>query len=63
MEIAFFTGDVAAAFAQAVGAGAKPMAEPKVMPWGQTVAYVRSIEGTVVGLCSPPDTQSDETVS
>jgi predicted enzyme related to lactoylglutathione lyase len=63
VEIAFFTADVAAAFAQAVGAGAKPVAEPKVMPWGQAVAYVRSIEGTLVGLCSPPGTKSDETVS
>ena len=28
-------------------------AEPKVMPWGQTVADVRSVEGTLIGLCTP----------
>ena len=22
------------------------------MPWGQTVAYVRSVEGTLIGLCT-----------
>ena len=40
VEIAFYTADVPAAFTQAVGAGAVVIAEPKVMPWGQTVAYV-----------------------
>jgi lactoylglutathione lyase len=53
VELAFFTADVAAAFERACGAGASTVAEPKVMPWGQTVAYVRSIEGTIIGLCSP----------
>lgn len=53
VEIAFFATDVAAAFKRAVDAGAVALAEPKLMPWGQTVAYVRSVEGTVVGLCSP----------
>ncbi len=50
VEIAFFTSDVSAAFDKATGAGAEPVAEPKEMPWGQTVAYVRSVEGTIVGL-------------
>ncbi|HJY28577.1 MAG TPA: VOC family protein [Pyrinomonadaceae bacterium] len=53
VEVAFYTDDVAAAFARAAAAGAFVIAEPKVMPWGQTVAYVRSIEGTLIGLCSP----------
>lgn len=52
-EVAFYTTDVPAAFARAVGAGAVVLAEPKVMPWGQTVAYVRSVEGTLIGLCTP----------
>ena len=54
VEIAFYTSDVAGAYAHALGAGAEPVAEPKVMPWGQTVSYVRSIEGTFVAICSPP---------
>jgi lactoylglutathione lyase len=53
IEIAFYTPDVSAAFAKAVDAGAVALAAPKVMPWGQTVAYVRSIEGTLIGLCTP----------
>ncbi len=54
VELAFVTPDVPAAFARAVGAGAVALAEPKVLPWGWTVAYVRSIEGTIIGLCTPP---------
>ena len=53
VEVAFYTADVPAAFARAVEAGAVALAEPKVMPWGQTVAYVRSVEGTLIGLCTP----------
>jgi lactoylglutathione lyase len=51
--VAFLTPDVPAAFAKAVGAGAVVVAEPKVMPWGQTVAHVRGIDGTLIELCSP----------
>jgi uncharacterized glyoxalase superfamily protein PhnB len=53
VEIAFVTSDVPAAFAKAVAAGAVVVAEPKVMPWGQTTAYLRSIEGTLVALVTP----------
>ena len=53
MELALVTDDVASAFAQATAAGAAAVAEPKVKPWGQTVAYVRSIEGTLIELCTP----------
>lgn len=56
VEIAFFTDNVPAAFERAVAAGATIAAPPRVMPWGQTVAYVRSLEGTFVGLCTPVPT-------
>jgi uncharacterized glyoxalase superfamily protein PhnB len=56
VEIAFFTTDVAAAFKRAVDAGAVAIAAPKVMPWGQTTAYVRGIEGTLIGFCTPMNT-------
>ena len=52
VEIAFYTSDVSAAFARAVAAGAVTLASPKIMPWGQTVAYFRSVEGTIVGLAT-----------
>src|SRR5262245_36446176 len=53
VEVAFITSDVRAAFTKAVEAGATALAEPKVMPWGATVAYVRSIEGTLIGFSTP----------
>lgn len=52
-EVAFSTGDVAAAFDRAVAAGAFPASPPKQKPWGQTVAYVRDLNGNLVELCTP----------
>ena len=52
MEIGLVTEDVAAAFAQAVSAGASALAAPTTKPWGQTVAYVRCPDGTLVELCT-----------
>ena len=48
-ELAFWTRDVAAAFQVAVEAGATALTPPRVMPWGQTVAYVQAPEGTILG--------------
>ncbi len=53
VEIAFVTHDVKTAFDKALKAGASAIAEPKLKPWGQTVAYVRAIEGSLIELCSP----------
>ena len=53
VEIAFFVSDLPAAFAKAVAAGAVPLAQPKTMPWGATVAYLRGPEGTIIGLSTP----------
>ena len=53
VEVAFVTDDPAAAFARAVAAGARPVQPPAVKPWGQTVAYVRDLNGFLVELCSP----------
>ncbi|HSA56611.1 MAG TPA: VOC family protein [Gemmatimonadaceae bacterium] len=52
-EIAFTTDDVPRAFERAVAAGAAVVTAPYAVPWGQTVAYVRSVEGTIIGLCTP----------
>lgn len=56
-EIAFETGDVATAHARAVAAGAVNVQEPQDMPWGQTTAYVRDLDGFLVEICSPVTNQ------
>ena len=53
VELAFVTEDVSAAYARAVAAGAIALKEPKIKPWGQTVAYVRAADGSIIELCSP----------
>lgn len=57
VEIAFYTDDVPAAFRRAVEAGGAPLTEPRLMPWGQMVAYVQSVDGTILGLLTPPAAQ------
>lgn len=52
-EIAFSTDDVASAFKKAVSNGAKEIKKPEEKPWGQLVAYVQDIYGTIVEICTP----------
>lgn len=53
MEIAFTTGNVLAAHAKAISAGAFELAAPEEKPWGQVVSYVRCPDGSLVELCTP----------
>lgn len=53
VEVALVTPDVAAAFQHSVQSGASPVHPPKQKPWGQTVAYVKDLNGVLVELCSP----------
>lgn len=53
VEIGLATGDVAAACERAVAAGATLLKAPATKPWGQTVAYVRCPDGSLVELCTP----------
>jgi len=53
LELVFVDDDVEASTNKAVQAGAELIAEPIDKPWGQTVSYVRSIEGTLIEICSP----------
>jgi lactoylglutathione lyase len=53
IEIGLVTEDVPAAFTQAIETGAVAVVEPKTKPWGQTVAYVRDLDGILIELCSP----------
>lgn len=51
-ELAFTTDDVDSAYRVAIENGCTGLCPPKEMPWRQTVAYVKSIEGTLIGLLS-----------
>jgi uncharacterized glyoxalase superfamily protein PhnB len=53
LELVFVDEDVEASTNKAVKEGAVLIAEPIEKPWGQTVSYVRSIEGTLIEICSP----------
>lgn len=53
MEVGLVTEDVAAACQRAVAAGATLLNPPKAKEWGQTVAYLRCPDGTLVELCTP----------
>ncbi len=52
-EIAFETDDVAAGLATALNNGAELVQDVEEMPWGQTTAYVRDLDGFLVEICSP----------
>jgi len=52
VEVGFIVDDVEAAYARAVEAGAVAHRPPEKKPWGQTVAYVRDLDGVLVELCT-----------
>lgn len=52
VEVAFIVDDVQAAFDKAVSAGATAIVKPVEKPWGQTVSYVRDLNGFLVELCT-----------
>jgi catechol 2,3-dioxygenase-like lactoylglutathione lyase family enzyme len=51
-EIAFIADNVSEAYQQALSAGATDVKEPIEKPWGQTVAYVRDLNGIIIEICS-----------
>ncbi|MFA6038336.1 MAG: VOC family protein [Legionellales bacterium] len=51
-EIALIADDVAEAYQHAIAAGAIDVKGPIEKPWGQTVAYVRDLNGVLVEICS-----------
>ena len=52
-EICFVTNDVAAAYERALSQGCTPVNAPSEKPWGQTVSYVRDLDGCLVEIASP----------
>lgn len=53
IEIGFTTDNVEETFASATKAGATIAENPTVKPWGQTVSYVRDIDGFLIEICTP----------
>lgn len=51
-EICLVTDEVDEAFARAVECGAHPVVTPAYKPWGQTVSYVRDLNGCLVSIAS-----------
>lgn len=51
-EITFVTDDIESAWKQAVEAGAEIVKEPTQKPWGQTVGYLRDMNGFLVEVCT-----------
>ena len=52
-EICLVTSDVDTAYDRAVEAGCQSVSAPSKKPWGQTVAYVRDLNGCLVEIASP----------
>ena len=53
MEIGFATENVEATIQSALEAGATMIQDPVTKPWGQTVAYLRDLDGFLIEICTP----------
>lgn len=53
IELAFATEDPAKAFQDALTHGATEVVPLTEKPWGQTVGYVRDINGVLIEICTP----------
>lgn len=53
MELGLVTDDVQASVNTALQNGATLVEEPMQKPWGQTVAYIRDIDGFLLEICTP----------
>ncbi|KOY86252.1 glyoxalase [bacterium 336/3] len=53
IEIGFTTDNVEKTVITATNAGAIIVEDPKIKPWGQTVAYLRDLDGFLIEICTP----------
>jgi len=54
-ELGFVTDEVEKFIEQSIKSGANLVQQPKQKPWGQTVAYIRDIDGFLIEICTPMD--------
>ena len=52
-ELGFTTDNVAETVNSAVSAGATILEPPRIKPWGQTVAYLKDLDGFIIEICTP----------
>lgn len=52
VEIVLISDNIHRDFQHAISFGAESIEPPTQMPWGQTVAYVRDLNGVLVELCT-----------
>lgn len=52
-EVCFVTDHVTTAYDRAIAAGCTPVSPPEDKPWGQTVSYVRDLNGCLIEIASP----------
>ena len=55
IEIGFTTKEVEQVYDNAIKAGAIAVEKAKTKPWGQTVAYVKDLDGFLIEICTPMD--------
>jgi len=53
MEVGLTTDNVEKTFNDAIAAGAIAVEKATTKPWGQTVAYVKDIDGFLIEICTP----------
>lgn len=53
LEIVLVTDQVQAAVDKAIANGGILVEQPVQMPWGQTVGYVRDLDGFLLEICTP----------
>jgi lactoylglutathione lyase len=53
IELGLVTDDVQATINEAIKHGAVLCEHPKQKPWGQTVAYIRDLDGFLLEICTP----------
>lgn len=53
IELGFTTENVEEILEKSISAGATLLEKPNQKPWGQTVAYIRDIDGFLIEICTP----------
>ncbi len=51
-QVAFVVKDVHKVFEKALKGGATAILDPELKPWGQTVAYLKDLNGIIVEICT-----------